>query len=168
MSGDEKSRKFILQEKFVCNTIMRVTYRDTDQMGFVYYSNYLVWFEIGRTELLRRCGKAYDSLEKEGIILPVRYCDCEYLKPVKYDEVVNIETILEELTRISIKFKYNIYSNEDSSLCASGSTKHIFISPDGKVLRAGEKIYNLLKECSLSVIEKCRIPQPNIYLKEQI
>ncbi len=162
MTSERKGNAFEFPKKIISNTIMRVTYRDTDQMGFVYYSNYLVWFEIGRTELLRRCGKSYNLIEKEGIILPVRYSDCEYIKSFKYDELVRIETIIEELTKISMTFKYNLYFYPDNILYASGSTKHIFITPEGKVQRAGDKIFEILKSCQEKVIEDLLIPMSNI------
>jgi len=166
MRDESKSQKLELPFEIISNTLVRVTYKDTDQMGFAYYSNYLVWFEIGRTELFRRCGTAYQDLEKDGIILPVRHCECDYFKSARYDWTIRIETIVQELTRVTLTFKYNIYVYPEDELLASGITKHIFISPDGKIQRAGEKILSLFTKCSKKDVDQCLLPLPNVYIKQ--
>ena len=156
------AKQFELPEDITTNTLIRVTYRDSDQMGVVYYANYLVWFETGRVEFLRRFGTAYRDLEKKGVILPVRKCECEYFKSARFDDIVRIETIIKELTKVSIVFNYNVYLHPDGEKLASGMTKHIFISPDGKVQRYGKIIYNILAGCDDGKLEECKIPRPNI------
>src|SRR5579862_2290041 len=90
-------------------TEARVRYAETDQMGIVYYANYLVWFEMGRVELLRSLGVAYSLLEKDhGCILPVVSARCRYRPPARYHDVILIETRPAWLRGSVLKFAYRI------------------------------------------------------------
>ena len=90
-------------------TEVRVRYAETDQMGIVYYANYLVWFEIGRVELLRSLGLAYSQLEKDHqCILPVVEASCRYRSPARYDDQILIETRPSLLRSSVLKFAYRI------------------------------------------------------------
>jgi acyl-CoA thioester hydrolase len=129
-------------------TVVRVTYRDTDQMGFVYYANYLVWFEIGRTELLRQTGNTYKTIEQNNLFLPVRSCFCEYKSPAKYDDKIIIRTSVSSLTHASITFDYQILRHHSNELLASGNTKHACINRDGKIIKAGNQLKKLLNKKS--------------------
>jgi len=111
-------------------TEVRVRYAETDQMGIVYYANYLVWFEIGRVELLRSLGLAYSQLEKEHqCILPVVEASCRYRSPARYDDRILIETRPALLRGSLLKFAYRILrwapEGEDPALLAEGETTHI-------------------------------------------
>jgi len=121
--------------------IVRVTYRDTDKMGVAYYANYLVWFEIGRTELLRETGHTYREFEQLGYALPVTRCVCEYKKPARYDDLIRIVTRIEKLSGASVVFRYQIFREATGELLAQGETKHALVDRDGKIARAG----NVLK-----------------------
>ena len=109
---------------------VRVRYAETDQMGIVYYANYLVWFEIGRVELLRSLGLAYSQLETEHeCILPVVEASCRYRSPAKYDDEILIETRPVLLRGSVIKFGYRILrkapAGEQPTLLAEGETVHV-------------------------------------------
>jgi acyl-CoA thioester hydrolase len=109
---------------------VRVRYAETDQMGIVYYANYLVWFEIGRVELLRSLGLAYSQLEKEHeCILPVVEASCRYRSPARYDDEILIETRPALVRGSVIKFAYRIlrkaYEGEEPTLLAEGETVHV-------------------------------------------
>ena len=110
---------------------VRVRYAETDQMGIVYYANYLVWFEIGRVELLRSLGLAYSQLEIEHeCILPVIEASCRYRSPARYDDEIQIETRPALLRGSVIKFAYQIYrkANQEGKqreLLAEGETVHV-------------------------------------------
>jgi acyl-CoA thioester hydrolase len=109
---------------------VRVRYAETDQMGVVYYANYLVWFEIGRVELLRSLGLAYSQLEKEHeCILPVVEASCRYRAPARYDDEILIETRPALLRGSVIKFAYRILrkapEGEPPALLAEGETVHV-------------------------------------------
>jgi acyl-CoA thioester hydrolase len=109
---------------------IRVRYAETDQMGIVYYANYLVWFELGRVELIRSLGLAYSQLEKEHeCILPVIEATCRYKSPARYDDEILIETWPSLLRNSVLKFSYRILRkgepNLDPVLLAEGETVHV-------------------------------------------
>jgi acyl-CoA thioester hydrolase len=111
-------------------TEVRVRYAETDQMGIVYYANYLVWFEIGRVELLRSLGLAYSQLEIDhDCILPVVNASCRYRSPARYDDQILIETRPSLLRGTVIKFAYRILrkapDGEEPTLLAEGETVHV-------------------------------------------
>ncbi len=111
-------------------TQVRVRYAETDQMGIVYYANYLVWFELGRVELLRSLGLAYSQLEKEHeCILPVVSATCRYRSPARYDDEILIETRPAMLRGSVIKFAYRIlrkgHERGENTLLAEGETVHV-------------------------------------------
>jgi acyl-CoA thioester hydrolase len=112
-------------------TQVRVRYAETDQMGIVYYANYLVWFEIGRVELLRSLGLAYSQLETDHqCILPVVEATCRYRAPARYDDEILIETRPSLLRGSVIKFAYQIWrkasrEGEEPKLLAEGETVHV-------------------------------------------
>jgi acyl-CoA thioester hydrolase len=111
-------------------TEVRVRYAETDQMGIVYYANYLVWFEIGRVELLRALGFSYSLLEREHqCILPVIEARCRYRSPARYDDQILIETRPAMLRGSVLKFAYRIlrkaHEGEEPTLLAEGETVHV-------------------------------------------
>ncbi len=101
---------------------VRVRYQETDQMGFVYYSNYFVYFEMGRIEFLRKLGFLYSELEKENIFLAVIDAHCKYKSPARFDDLLTIKTWLSKLKPARIEFHYEIIRKEDEKLIAEGST----------------------------------------------
>lgn len=112
-------------------TEVRVRYAETDQMGIVYYANYLVWFELGRVEVLRTLGLSYQRLETEhGCILPVIEARCRYRAPARYDDEILIETRPALLRGTVLKFAYQIYrkpsqKGKERELLAEGETVHV-------------------------------------------
>lgn len=111
-------------------TLVRVRYAETDQMGVVYYANYLVWFEIGRVELLRSLGLAYSQMETDhGLILPVIESTCRYRSPARYDDEILIETRPSLLRGSVLKFAYRILrkapEGAEHQLLAEGETVHV-------------------------------------------
>lgn len=125
----------------------RVIYGDTDQMGVAYYANYLKWFEIGRTELLRQLGVPYTSIEEKGLRFPVIEVSCRYFRPSRYDDVINIETSLISLGRATLIFSYRLSrkEKEDEVLIASGWTKHACVDEKGEVTKIQPALEGLLK-----------------------
>jgi len=126
-------------------TTIRVRYQETDKMGVVYYSNYLVWFEVARTEFFRSKGIVYSELEKKGFFLPVVESHCNYKSPVQYDDTVIIETSLEGMKRSSLKFSYNVI--RDGEIACTGYTVHVFVNKDFKPIKmpliAQQRLCNL-------------------------
>ena len=127
----------------------RVTYAETDKMGFVYYGNYMTYFEIGRTELIRSLGSPYAELEDEGFYLPVIEVSCRYLKPAKYDDLLTIRTEITELKGVRLGFKYEILRTEnrlrDGEKLAEGATLHAFMDRQGKPVRPPERLMEIIK-----------------------
>jgi acyl-CoA thioester hydrolase len=123
---------------------LRVRYKDTDQMGVAYYSNYLVWFEEARTEFFRDTGMAYSTIEKEDkLFLPVVEAYCRYKAPLKYDDLFTVITKLDEIGKKRIVFSYEV--KRGSTLIAIGHTKHVFVDENGKPARIPQKIEKVLK-----------------------
>ncbi len=101
---------------------VRVRYQETDQMGFVYYSNYFVYFEMGRIEYLRNLGFPYSELEKESIFLAVVEAHCKYRSPARFDDLLIIKTWLSKMKNASVEFCYEIRRKGEEKLIAEGST----------------------------------------------
>lgn len=123
---------------YTFDSTARVSYKDTDRMGYSYYGNYPTYYEIGRTELFRSLGMPYKFFEDNGIMMPVLSMNVKYIKPAYYDDVLTIKTFLKELPSARIKFDYEIY-NADGQLINIGDTVLVFV--DGttkKPMRAPE------------------------------
>lgn len=111
---------------------VRVRYADTDAMGVVYHANYLVWFEVGRNELMRAWGMPYVDFERRGIMVPVVEGHVKWLFSARYDDVLQVETRVAELSPARITFAYRIVRAEDGKLCCEGTTVHGFLNPAGR------------------------------------
>ncbi len=113
---------------------VRVLYGDVDSMKQAYYGNYLRWFEVGRAEFLRSRKLSYRDLESSGFFLPVSEAYCKYLKPVRYDDLLTIEAVPENVRRVSARFAYRIM-NQAGQLVAEGYTVHPCMDGAGKMVR---------------------------------
>jgi len=122
---------------------LRVRYAETDQMGVVYYSNHLIWFEIARTEFFRSLGLDYSKLEKEKkIYLPVAEAYCRYRAPLRYDDAVSVVVRLKEAGNTRLFFEYDIM--KDGKVAATGYTSHAFINGSGRPIPVPEEIRAIL------------------------
>ena len=106
-------------------TQIKVQYYETDQMGVVHHSNYVRYFETGRTELMRHLGLFYKSLEESGTVMPIVNVEVRYFYPAYYDDIIFIRSTIKEIPKARITFNYEIY-NEERKLLASGSTTSAF------------------------------------------
>jgi len=122
-------------------TEIRVRYQETDQMGVVYYANYLVWFEVARTEYLRSLGISYRKLEEKGIYLMVASVGCRYKSPAVYDDVVKISSWISEMRNSSLTFNYEILVKDRIS--ATGESVHVFTDHDYKPVRIPKELAGL-------------------------
>jgi acyl-CoA thioester hydrolase len=125
----------------------RVTYSETDQMGFVYYANYFVFFEIGRTELIRASGLPYRVLEEMGFFLPVIEASCRYLGPARYDDLLTIRSWVTEFKGLKLKFSYEIM--RDGEKLAEGMTLHAFMDGSGKPKKLSPAIKDRIEKALL-------------------
>jgi acyl-CoA thioester hydrolase len=112
---------------------VRVRYAETDQMGVVYHANYLVWFEVGRVELIRAVGIEYKRMEKEDDChIVVADAHCRYHYSARYDEVLRIRTRIAESRNRIVKFSYEVFRDPDGQLLATGETTHVICGSNGR------------------------------------
>ncbi len=127
-------------------TTVRVRYSETDAMGVAYHSNYLVWFELGRTEFCRSMGFPYRKWEDAGVFLPAVEARCRYKRPAKYDDLLEIRTSISGLTAYTVTFSYRVSRLDDGKLLAEGETKHGFCDANGKLLKAPRPFFGWLEK----------------------
>ena len=124
------------------STRVRVRYAETDRMGVVYYANYLVWFEVGRTEWLRRTGWSYREMEQDGVSLPVIEAHCDYRRPARYDDEIEIRTRATRLTPVRVRFDYDV--RREDVVVASGYTVHAALDGAGRPRRLPARVAEVL------------------------
>jgi acyl-CoA thioester hydrolase len=122
---------------------VRVRYAETDRMGVVYYANYLVWFEVGRTDLLRSGGWNYREMEVEGFSLPVIEAQCSYKASAKYDDDLEVRTTGTMLSPVRVQFNYDIVRPADNATLATGSTVHATLGRNGRPCRLPDRVRGL-------------------------
>lgn len=110
-----------------------VRYAETDMMGIVYHGNYLPWFEVGRTTLLKEIGVPYRQLEAEGYRLPVLEISAKYIRPALYDDTITIVTMLREKPLLRIRLSYEVRRGDE--LLATGESVHAFVDRQGRPTR---------------------------------
>lgn len=126
---------------------IRVRYGETDAMGVVYYGIYPLYYETGRTEMMRHLGFTYRKMEEMGIIMPVVSMNCRYLKPARYDDLLTIKTIVKDMPETRILFDYEIY-NEENHLVNAGQTTLVFVDRDkGRPVRIPGFLREVLEPC---------------------
>jgi acyl-CoA thioester hydrolase len=123
---------------------VRVPYAHTDQMGFVYYAHYLVYFEMARAEFLREVGLPYTDMEKRGIMLPVVVAHCEYKKPAHFDDLLEIRSCCTDIRGTRLHIEYEIWRADE--LLVTGYTEHVCVSAEGKVLRPVPELKRLISD----------------------
>jgi acyl-CoA thioester hydrolase len=121
---------------------VRVRYAETDQMGVAYYANYLVWFEVGRSEFCRERGFRYADLEALGFKLVVSDVHCRYRNSARYDETVIVRTRLKGVNKRMVTFGYQILRQEE--VIAEGETRHLCVDSNGKTRSLPEKFLECL------------------------
>jgi acyl-CoA thioester hydrolase len=126
-------------------TTIRVRYAETDQMGVVYHANYLVWFEVGRTEFLRSSGSTYRELEATGIALPVIEAHCEYAQPARYDDELEIRSWARLKSPVRLEFQYEVVRRSDAVVTARGRTVHAAVDVSGRPRRLPDSIRGVFR-----------------------
>ena len=131
----------------VNETRLRVRYAETDQMGVVYHSNHLIWFEVGRVELLRQLGFSYRDMEREdGCFIAVAEVKCRYRAPVYYDDEVMVRTRLRNVRESVVHFGYELVRADSGALLAEGETTHIVTDSNMKVAALPEKYLKVFRD----------------------
>ena len=111
-------------------TEYRVPYADTDQMGVVYYGNYMALFERARNELMRACGYTYKQCEAEGFMLPVIHAEADYKSPAKYDDLLEISAWVQLQKGVRIEIACEVRRKGEEAVLAKGYTRHVFVSAE--------------------------------------
>ncbi len=125
---------------------LRVRYAETDQMGVVYHSNHLIWFEVGRVEFMRELGFSYRDLERDdGRFIAVAEVNCRYRAPVYYDEEVIVRTWLRTVRESVVVFDYELVRAENTALLAEGETTHIVTDAQMKIAALPDKYLKVLR-----------------------
>jgi acyl-CoA thioester hydrolase len=131
----------------VNETRLRVRYAETDQMGVVYHSNHLIWFEIGRVELMRQLGFVYRDMERDdGCFIAVAEARCRYRAPIYYDDEVIVRTKLKSVRESVVHFSYELLRGATNALLAEGETTHIVTDADFKIAALPEKYLKVFRE----------------------
>ena len=119
---------------------IRVRHAETDQMGIAHHAEYFAWFEVGRTDLLRECGMTYRDLEADGLRLPVIEASARYLKPVLYDDVLEVRTEITKLGGARVGFSYEVRRDGTEGPLATGTTEHAAVDTRGRPRRLPEPL----------------------------
>jgi len=127
-------------------TRFRVRYAETDKMGVVYYANYFVWMEVGRTDYCKTVGFNYRDMERDDANMAVANASCRYIAPARYDDAILVKTRVERLNRRIVEFVYSISNEETGQLLAEGKTLHITVRKNGKTCSIPEPYYSLLSK----------------------
>ena len=122
---------------------VRVRYAETDAMGVVYYANYLLWFEVGRTDLLRTTGWSYREMEGEGFSLPVIEAHCDYRVSAKYDDDIDVRTSGVSVSPVRVRFDYEVIRAADTVVLATGHTVHAVLDRSGRPRRLPDRARDL-------------------------
>jgi len=125
---------------------VRAIYADTDAMGIVYHTNYIRWFEIGRTELFREIGILYTEVESAGYNLPLTQVYCHYHTPARFDDIVIVETEIAYLKHASLKFEYCLRSEEHKKSFTEGYTVHACTDRNGRIIRIPPMVSDKIKQ----------------------
>jgi acyl-CoA thioester hydrolase len=130
--------------KTVAEARLRVRYAETDQMGVVYYANYLIWMEVGRVELCRLCGFRYRDMEREdGVMLAVAEANCRYSYPARYDDEVIVKAWIGAANSRMVTFEYELAAADTGRKLAAGFTKHVFVNRDFRPARLPSKYFGM-------------------------
>lgn len=123
---------------------MKVFYKDVDQMGIVYYSRYLEFFEAARTEMLSSIGLDYNKVEENGAMLPVIEAHTEYKKGATFGQEICVITTITELPKVKMTFHYKVTSTDSGEILMTGHTIHAFTNLNGKPIKTPKYIRDLL------------------------
>jgi acyl-CoA thioester hydrolase len=126
-----------------------VLYADTDAMGVVYHTNYIKWFEIGRSELMRQLGVPYTELGKVGLNLPLIKVSCEYLKFATYDQLLTVETEFDYIKKATVRYNSRIWNENKENLIAEGYTIHVCTNNEGKIRRKPKLLLELINKYNI-------------------
>jgi acyl-CoA thioester hydrolase len=127
-------------------TTFRVRYPEIDRMGVAHHANYFIWFEMGRTELMRRLGCDYKGIEEgQGLAFPVIHAGARFLAPARYDDWLEVRTRLSSAAGARVRFEYELYRRDEGSPLATGFTEHAVVNQSGQPVRMPRKLLQQLR-----------------------
>ncbi len=129
---------------FIVESRLRPRYAETDAQGVVHHSNYLVWFEVARTDYCDALGFPYTEIERQGYGFVVTDLSIKYLSPARFDDRLIVRSWVEKIGRASCIFGYQIYNETTAKICVEGMTKHAAVSTAGKLIAFGPELYQAL------------------------
>lgn len=135
-----------MSQKRVVETTLRVRYAETDAMGVVYHTNYLVWFEVGRGDYFRALDQDYSDWERRGVLLPVSEVYARYHAPARYADMITVRTWLESVRSRGITLGYKVHAASTHECLVSGWTKHLCVDQQGNVRRLPEEMLHSMQE----------------------
>ena len=124
-----------------------VRYAETDQMGIVHHSNYPIWYEAGRTDLIKKYGWTYSEMEKKGVMLPLLSLTSNYKMPAFYEDVIVVKAFVESMTNTRITFGYEVYRKGEEKPLNTGTTSHVWTDLNLRPVnlkKYNEELYNLI------------------------
>ncbi|NRT34407.1 acyl-CoA thioester hydrolase [Clostridium beijerinckii] len=133
---------------YISETRIVVRYAETDKMGIVHHSNYFIWFEAGRTDFIKGSNISYSEMEENGILIPLAESNCKYIIGAKYEDELTIKTWVKQLTPVKVEFNYSVIRENDQKEIAKGSTLHVFVNNDFKIInlkKVNKEIFNKLE-----------------------
>ncbi|MCF6365115.1 MAG: acyl-CoA thioesterase [Bacteroidales bacterium] len=126
-------------------TKIRVRYGETDQMGYVYYGNYPLYYEVARTDMIRKIGWTYSQMEKNGVMMPVASMNVKYLRPAYYDDELTVKVTVKKMPTKKMEFEYEVF-NEQNKLINTGNTTLVFVDmKTGRPTNPPEEFTNKIK-----------------------
>lgn len=126
-------------------------YAETDQMGIIHHSNYPVWFEAGRTDLLKKLGVSNTEIEEKGVLLPLYAMNCQFKVPAKYEDEIMVITSLKQVSRVRLCFSYEVVNTLNQKLLATGETMHAWTDKALKPINADKVISDVYSVLNQSI-----------------
>lgn len=133
----------------ISKTEIIVRYAETDQMGIAHHSNYAVWFEAARTDLIKKMGMSYSKMEEKGVLVPLLELECKYIAAAHYEDVLTVEAKVSKITPVKVEFVYQIFRNKDHMLLSTGRTLHGLVDSNLKPIhmrRDKPEIFQMLQD----------------------
>lgn len=131
---------------YISETELKVRYAETDKMGVVYHSNYLIYFETGRTKFITGCGMSYSDMEKQGVMIPLLESNCKYIQGAKFEDDLVVRTWIKELNPVKVEFNYSIIRKNDEKEITRGSTLHAFVDNEFRIVNLKKKHPDILNK----------------------
>lgn len=130
-----------------------VRYAETDQMGIAHHSNYPIWYEVARTDLIKKIGMSYTEMENQGVSVPLIELQCKYIAAAFYEDELTIEAKVSNVTPVKLEFEYKIYKNGSSKPINTGRTLHALVNKDLRPVNVKKNYPDLYEKLTAAIEE---------------